>query len=160
MNVAAEPHPQLGLLGRLIGAWEGPGQGSWDGRPLFRYRERATFAHGGKPLLSYTQQTWALDDGRPLHSEQGYWRAGEAGSVEIVLAHGIGVVEVELGDWEDHLLRTRSTEMRLTPTAKNVTALTRVFSLDGDVFRYTLEMALDGGPLMPHLSAELRRTVS
>jgi hypothetical protein len=160
VSVAVEPHPQLGQLGRLIGAWEGPGQGSWAGRPSFRYRERATFAHGGKPLLSYAQQTWALDDGRPLHSEQGYWRVGEAGSVEIVLAHGIGVVEVELGEWEHNSLRTRSTEMHLTPTAKNVTGLARVFSLEGDVLRYTLEMALDGGPLMPHLSAELRRSAS
>lgn len=160
MGVALEPHPQLGVLSGLIGVWEGEGRGSWDGRPEFHYRERLTFTHAGKPMLAYAQQTWALDDGRPLHGEQGYWRATGDGDVELVLAHGIGAVEIELGRWDGGRLELRSTAMQVTPSAKRVTALGRTFILEGGRLRYTLAMSVDGSAPVPHLSAELRRAPS
>jgi hypothetical protein len=46
-----------------------------------------------------------------------------------------------------------------TPTAEDdVTALRRRVEVDGDVLRYTLDMAACGNPLVRHLEAELRRT--
>jgi len=123
VTVAIEPHPQLGALAQLIGIWEGEGSGRWAGGDTFHYRERLTFTHAGKPMLAYAQQTWSLDDGRPLHGEQGYWRAGDDGRVELVLAHGIGVVEIETGTWDGGELRLRSTVLEVSPTAKAVTAL-------------------------------------
>ena len=157
MAAVPDAATQLGDLAALVGEWEGAGRGSWDTRPEFRYREHLTFHFGGKPLLSYVQQTWALDDGRPLHSEQGYFRAVEDGSVELVLAHSIGVVEIGLGAMGPDGLHVRSSEIRLTPTAKAVTALDRRIAVAGDELRYTLDMAMAGGVLRPHLSGALRR---
>jgi hypothetical protein len=151
-------HDQLGLLASLIGVWEGTGEGSWNAGPRFRYRERLTFTHGGKPLLAYSQQTWSLDDGRALHGEQGYWRSSPGGGVELVLAHGIGVVEIELGHWSGSRLSLRSAELALAPTAKPVTGLERVFTLDGDTLHYTLAMSVGGGAARSHLTAKLLRT--
>ncbi len=50
--------------------------------------------------------------------------------------------------------------MDCSPTAKTVTGLRRDLEIDGDVLRYTLQMATDGGDPRPHLTAELHRTPS
>jgi hypothetical protein len=79
--------------------------------------------------------------------------------VEVVLAHAIGVVEVEVGGWEGSRLALRTRTLLLTPTAKRVTALERDFELSDDELRYELRMSRDGGPALWHLSANLRRGV-
>jgi hypothetical protein len=158
VSVAVPLHPDLGLLSRLIGEWEGEGRGRWKGPDFFHYREWVRFAHNGKPFLAYTQRTAAQDDGRPLHAESGYWRAITGGTVELVLAHPIGVAEIAVGRWNGHQLALRGTSLRTTPAAKRVTLLERDFELAGDKFRYELRMSTDEGPARWHLSGELRRT--
>ena len=151
------PHPDLGRLAELLGDWEGEGRGQWGGGDIFGYREWLRFAHNGKPFVSYTQRTAASDDSRPLHGESGYWRAGADGSVELVLAHGIGVAEIETGAWDGNTLRLRTASLHTTPTAKPVTALERDFELDGDTLRYTLRMSTTADAPRWHLSGELHR---
>lgn len=151
-------HPDLGRLGALLGEWEGEGHGVSPAGVEFAYRERSRFDHNGKPLLVYLQRTSAADDGRPLHSESGYWRAGQAGVVELVLAHSIGIVEIEQGRWEDDTtLRLATTLIQGTPTAKRVTALERDFTVGDARLRYEMRMATEGGTAVFHLTAELRR---
>jgi hypothetical protein len=99
-----------------------------------------------------------LDDGRPLHAEAGYWRPQPDGSVEVVMAHPTGIVEVLEGRLEGGRIDLTSTTVATTSTAVEVTALRRVFELRGDVLAYTLSMAAVGQPLQHHLSAELHRT--
>jgi THAP4-like, heme-binding beta-barrel domain len=157
-EVAPAPpiHPDLGRLADLLGDWHGDGDGQWaDGEP-FHYREWVSFGHNGKPFVSYAQRTQA-DDGRALHAETGFWRALPDGTVEVALAHPIGVIEIELGRWEGSRLRLRTSSIECTPTAKLVTGLAREVELDGDVLRYRLRMATDGGEPRAHLRAELRR---
>jgi len=159
MPPAPPIHPDLGRLADLLGDWHGDGDGQWAGGEPFHYREWVSFAHNGKPFVSYAQRTRA-DDGRPLHAETGFWRAMPDGAVEIAMAHPIGVIEIELGHWEGSLLRLRTSRNECTPAAKLVTGLERDVELDGDVLRYRLRMATDGGETRPHLQAELRRVPS
>ena len=157
---AVNLHPEVATLAPLLGTWSGEGQGSYPTTKDFVYRETVTFSHVGKPNLAYAQRTWALDDGRPLHSEVGFWRVPVPGRLEVVLAHPTGVVEVETGTIQlGQLSRIELATIRVVcaPSAKSVVALERTFVLDGDVLRYTLRMAAVGIPLTHHLRAELRR---
>jgi hypothetical protein len=150
-------HPDLGRLAELLGDWQGEGEGQWRAGEPFRYRERVTFGHNGKPFLAYSQRTTAIDDGRPLHAETGFWRALAHGAVEVAMTHPIGVVEIETGRWEGNRLGLRTITVHCTPTAKTVTGLHRDFEISGDVLTYSLRMATDGGEPVSHLRAELRR---
>ena len=50
-----------------------------------------------------------------------------------------------------------TSEIGLTPTAKEVTALGRSLRIDGDELSYTVRMGAMGQPLQDHLAAVLRR---
>jgi hypothetical protein len=152
-------HPDLGRLAELLGDWYGEGEGQWGTGAPFRYREWVTFGHNGKPFISYMQRTAALDDGRALHAEAGFWRAQPGGAVEVAMTHPIGVVEIETGRWEGNSLHLRSSTVSCTPTAKPVTGLHRDFEIGSDVLSYSLRMATDGGQPRAHLTAELHRVI-
>jgi hypothetical protein len=171
-------HPDLAPLAGLIGTFEGEGTGDYPTIEPFRYRERVTFAEAGKPFLAYTQRTWHPDTGAPMHAETGYLRVvpaagGGTASIELVLAHPTGVVEVEEGALAAASRRAagdvatsrlvpvrvelRSTSIGLTATAKDVRSLRRVLELDGDRLAYDLWMAYAHVPETHHLRAELLR---
>jgi hypothetical protein len=151
-------HPDVEVLAFLLGEWRGEGRGEYPTIENFGYREEVVFGHVGKPFVSYTQRTWALDDGRPLHTEAGYLRPQSDGLLELVVARPSGLAEVDEGIVRDGHLELTSTLIARTPTAKEVTEVRRVLDVDGDVMRYQLEMAAVGQPRQFHLEAELRRT--
>jgi hypothetical protein len=154
-------HPALTILAPLLGTWAGAGAGEYPTIPSFSYLEEVTFGHVGKPFLSYAQRTSAADDGRPLHAETGYLRVPSAGRVELVLAHPTGITEIQEGTLtvgDDGLkLELTATSIGLTATAKDVTALSRSFRIDGDELAYTLRLGAVGQPLQHHLAATLHR---
>jgi hypothetical protein len=153
-------HPEAEPIAFLLGSWAGEGHGEYPTIQPFDYGEEVRFWHVGKPFLAYSQRTWALDDGRPLHGEMGYWRAKPEGRIEIVLAHPTGIVEVQEGllDSGSGVIDVATSTVALTATAKEVTRLERTFTVDGEVLHYDLRMAAVGVPLTHHLSATLRRT--
>ena len=79
------------------------------------------------------------------------------GMVELVVAHGSGLVEVAEGMVDGGELVLASTRVVGTGTAKEVAAVERRYRVDGDVLTYELGMAAVGQPLQPHLQASLRR---
>jgi hypothetical protein len=161
----------------LVGVWRGEGEvvyPTMDG-PL-HFGQQIVFAHDGRPFLTYSAQAWLLDGPggsvvRPAHRETGWWRPQEDDTLEVLLAHATGIVEVYYGrprsatSWElvtDAVVRTQ--------TAKEVNTAQRLYGLvaasdrsngsdTGRDLAYVDERAMVGQPLQPHLSARLQRIV-
>lgn len=168
MTASRPVHPAVAALSGLLGTWEGEGAGHYPTIASFEYRERVSFTHTGKPFLAYQQRTWAPSDGQPLHAETGYLRiptaaggavaAGGPVTVELMLAHPTGIVEVEEGHFADGVLHLATTTIGLTSSAKLVRSLRRELRLEGDELAYDLWMAHADTPETHHLRATLSRT--
>jgi len=153
VNPAAEP------IGFLLGSWRGGGRGIYPTIADFEFTEELTVWHAGGGWVAHVQKTNATDDGRPLHSEMGYWRPKENGVVELVVSHSFGVVEMSVGRVEDTTLEFRSTYFIETPTAKKIDAALRRFSVTGNELHYEVDMEFGGHPLQHHLRADLEREI-
>lgn len=160
----ADLHPGIAVLAPLLGTWAGRGAGEYPTIQSFDYLEEVTFGHVGKPFLTYSQRTKAEQDGRPLHAETGYLRVPSPGRVEWVLAHPTGITEIGEGTLsvsESTIgMELDATTIGRTRSAKDVTALSRSFHIDGDVLVYTVRMAAVGLPLQHHLAATLQRRIT
>jgi hypothetical protein len=157
----ADLHSNLKALAPLLGTWTGRGAGEYPTIQPFEYLEEVVFTHVGKPFLVYRQKTKSVADGKPLHAEAGFLRVPQPGHVELVLAHPSGITEIEVGSYsvQDSIIELElvTTDVGLTPTAKEVTALGRSLRLDGEELTYSLRMGAVGQPLQHHLAAVLRR---
>jgi hypothetical protein len=156
----------LGLL-PLVGVWRGEGEVVYptiDGP--FHFGQQITVAHDGRPFLSWEARSWILDGPggavvRSAAREVGWWRAQEDGTLELLLAHHTGIIELYYGEsrtqtsWE---LQTDA--IARTSTAKEVNGATRLYGIvdDGDL-AYVEERAMEGQPMQPHTSARLQRVV-
>lgn len=156
----ADLHPGVAILAPLVGTWVGEGSGEYPTIEPFTYREELTIGHTGKPFLTYAQRTTG-PAGRPLHAETGYLRVPAPGRIELVVAQPTGITEVDEGtlsiDGAVIDIVVDATSIGLTASAKDVTALSRSFHLDGDDLAYTVRMAAVDQPLQHHLAAVLRR---
>lgn len=150
----------------LVGVWRGEGEVNY---PTIegprRVAQQLTIAHDGRPFLYHEARAWLLDDDgnviRPAAREVGWWRPQPDDTLELLLAHNTGIVEVFYGkprtqtSWElatDAVVRTS--------TAKEVTGAQRLYGLvnNGDL-GYVEERAMVGQPMQPHVSLYLKRVV-
>jgi hypothetical protein len=150
----------------LVGVWRGEGEVVYPTLDqTYKFGQQVTFAHDGRPFLSYESRAWLLDDDgnviRPAAREVGWWRVQADDTIELLLAHATGIVEIFYGtprtqtSWElttDAVVRTSS--------AKEVFGAKRLYGLvnNGDL-AYVEERAMVGQELQPHTSAYLTRVV-
>ncbi|MCE7005400.1 FABP family protein [Kibdelosporangium philippinense] len=150
----------------LVGVWRGEGEVVYPTLDkTHKFGQQITFAHDGRPFLSYEARAWLLDDDgnviRPAAREVGWWRVQADDTIELLLAHNTGIVEIFYGkprtqtSWElttDAVVRTAS--------AKEVNGAKRLYGLvnNGDL-AYVEERAMVGQDLQPHTSAYLTRVV-
>jgi hypothetical protein len=151
------PHPALQPLAFLLGEWRGSGRGEWPTTEPFRYEEEMAFTHVGEPWLQYAQRAFGPGDGVTIHAEVGFWRPLEDGTLDVVLAHPLGVAEVTEGAVDGRAVRLLSSVVARGRHGEAVRHLERRIDVEGDVLRYELLMETDTVSLRRHLSGELRR---
>ena len=160
---APDLHERLEPLSFLVGTWRGVGVVGYPTIEQAQYEQEVVFAHDGRPFLEYSSRSWILDaDGRRVRQsarEAGWWRPGkEPRDVEVLLAHPSGIVEVYVGEVVFRKVELRTDVVARTETAKEVTALHRLYGIvEGGDLAYAIDMAGVGQPLQAHLSARLSR---
>ena len=144
----------------LIGVWRGEGELVRPGSDLVeRFGQQVTISHDGRDFLRHESVIWSLEEGSPPGArELGWWRPQTDGTIELLIAHAEGVVEVFYGaattltSWSlgtDAVVRTTS--------APPVTGATRLYGVVDGKLAYVEERATADHPLQPHTSALLER---
>ncbi|MCF6522711.1 FABP family protein [Streptomyces sp. JJ36] len=157
------PHALLAPVTGLLGTWVGRGSGGYPTLAEdFVYGQQVTFSHDGRPFLHYEARAWLLDaDGAPLRPsarESGWWRLQPEGRVEALITQPTGVAELLTGRVSAGAVELASHQVALAPTAKQVDATRRHYTLtDRDTLDFRHDLQAVGRPLQHHLSARLRR---
>ncbi|MEU4062437.1 FABP family protein [Streptomyces wedmorensis] len=157
------PHELLAPVTGLLGTWVGRGRGQYPTLPeAFAYEQEVTFSHDGRPFLHYEARAWLVDgDGTPLRPaarESGWWRMKPDGGVEALITQPTGIAEIMVGRAEDGTIDLATHAVALAPTAKDVEATRRRYTLaDDGTLDFVHDLAAVGQPLGHHLSARLRR---
>ncbi|MEU2872182.1 FABP family protein [Streptomyces olivoreticuli] len=160
---APAPHPLLAPLIGFLGTWSGRGRGGYPTlAEEFTYAQEVTFSHDGRPFLHYEARAWLVDaDGSPLRPsarESGWWRLQPDGRVEALITQPTGIAEIAVGRAAGGTADLTTHEVALAPTAKEVDATRRRYTLtDEDTLDFVHDLAAVGQPLQHHLSARLRR---
>ena len=142
----------------LAATWRGSGDGEYPTIADFAYTEELVITPvPGRPLAHWRSTTRDVATGEPRHAESGFLRATTAPNVELVVAHGFGIVEAAAGSFDGGVLALRSGGLLGTASAKQVDEVERRYELDGETLRYSIAMAAVGVPLTHHLRAELQR---
>lgn len=155
-------NPALMGVAWLIGRWEGKGHGTWPGKGEFEFAQQIDFSTNGSDYLHYISQTFTVDeDGapvEPLFSETGYWRPQADGTVEVVLTHPEGYVEVWAGKLQPGKIELTTDLCARTKTAElQITGGQRLYgSVESDLL-WTWDRATTDVPLQPFVWARLVR---
>ena len=154
-------HPDLMPLAWLVGTWRGKGRGEYPNVPGFQFAQEVNFNHDGRPFLNYFSRSWLIDDNneiiKPAASEVGFWRMKENNVLEVILAHNTGIAEGWVGIVKAAKIQLEMDQGYSSPSAKIVTAGSRLYGLvEGELFT-SYDMAAEGQTLQAHLWSSLER---
>ncbi|MFJ9520976.1 FABP family protein [Kitasatospora sp. NPDC101801] len=158
---APAPHPLLQPVLGLLGTWRGRGRGGYPTLDAgFSYAQEVTFSHDGRPFLHYETRAWLLDADdaplRPSARESGWWRLQPDGRVEALITQPTGIAEILVGRADGTAVDLATHEVALAPTAKEVSATRRRYTLaDDGTLTFVHDLAAVGQALQHHLSAQL-----
>jgi THAP4-like, heme-binding beta-barrel domain len=160
-TIPPDLHSQVMPLAFLLGHWQGNGRGAYPTIEEFEFRQEMAFTHDGRPFLHYFSRTWLLDDDlndvRPLALETGFFRPQPDGSLEVVLAHPTGFVEIYYGDVTGAKIELKTDAVVRTATAKEYTAGQRLYGLVEGELLWTFDMAAVGEAMQSHIWGRLQR---
>ena len=167
MEIPSDLAPALLPVAWLLGRWEGAGVVGYPTMESVNFGQELEVSQDGRPFLRWDSRTWLLaEDGskvRPLATESGFWRVGGpvtegAGStVEFLLAHPTGYVEIYVGAVDGAQINLQTDVVARTETAKEYSAATRIYGLVAGDLLWAMDMAAVGQPLTSHASAQLKK---
>jgi hypothetical protein len=156
-------HPDCAPIAWLLGTWRGNGHGDYPTIEKFQFGQECIFTHDGRSFFHYMSRSWEVDDTggkiRDRAIETGFIRAKADGSLEWLLTHSSGFVEIWYGRAEIGTPRLEMTTdaVARTQTAKEYTSGHRLYGMvEGDLL-WAYDMAAMGQPLQPHLWGRLVR---
>lgn len=156
-------HPHCARLAWIIGTWAGNGHGDYPTIEPFSFGQEVIFQQDGRPFIHYFSRSWIVNEAgetiRPAAQETGFLRPQEDGTIEWVMSHNLGFVEV----WHGELHPDRPSfevvtdAVARTASAKEYAGGKRLYGyVEGDL-AYAYDMAAMGQELQPHLWARLQR---
>lgn len=166
LRLGADLHPGLLALLPMVGVWRGEGEGHnpHTGED-YHFAQQIVVSHDGQNFLSWESRSWVIDDDanflRPDLRETGFWRITEDDSIEFLLAHAEGWIELFYGRPLNQTSWNLTTDVVIrSETGRHAGGAKRLYGLveDGD-FAYVEERVDPDGELVPRLSAKLRRHV-
>ncbi|MFD3515835.1 FABP family protein [Streptomyces sp. NPDC058657] len=157
------PHDLLAPVLGFLGTWHGRGAGEYPTLAEgFTYAQEVTLTHDGRPFVRYEARAWLIDaEGtalRPSARESGWWRLQADGRVEALITQPTGIAEIMVGRADGRTIDLTTHEVALAPTAKQVDATRRRYTLaDDGTLGFAHDLAAVGQSLQHHLSAQLHR---
>ena len=156
-------HPLTARLAWLIGRWVGNGHGEYPTIDGFQFGQEVVFQQDGRPFIHYFSRAWIVDaEGnhvREAAQETGFFRPQGDGTLEAVMCHNTGFVEIWTGEIHPEQPRFEmvTDAVARTATAKEYVAGKRLYGyVNGDLL-YAYDMAAMGQELQPHTHAQLVR---
>lgn len=148
----------------MVGIWRGTGMFGNDpaGGPA-QFGQQIVISHDGRPFLRYESVTWLLSPAGEVNGpgsrELGWFRPQPDGSVELLVAHAEGRIEVFYGRAQSVASWALSTDgVWRTPSGPPVIGATRLYGITADgKLAYVEERAHEDIELAPHASAALDR---
>jgi hypothetical protein len=144
----------------LLGVWRGAGEVDYptiDGP--YRFAQQLRISHDGRPFLRHEARAWLLDGNgdvlRPAARETGWWRPQSDGSVELLLCHATGILELFYGTLTPTSVDLRTDTVVSSTSAKHVSAAERHYDTGPDHLFFRENRAMVGNPMAPHVSARL-----
>ncbi|MDL9936505.1 FABP family protein [Gordonia sp. ABSL1-1] len=166
LRLGADLHP--GLLGLLpmVGVWRGEGEANDpETGEDYLFSQQIVVGHDGQNFLTWEARSWVIDADanfvRPDLRESGFWRISEDDSIELLVAHAEGSIELFYGTPLNQTAWELATDVVIkTESGKRTGGAKRLYGLveDGDL-AYVEERVDSDGDLIPRLSAKLRRHV-
>lgn len=156
-------HPNCARLAWLIGTWVGNGKGDYPTIEAFDFGQEVIFQQDGRPFIHYMSRSWITDaEGvkiRDAAQETGFIRPQEDGTIEWVMTHMSGFVEIWHGELhpERPSFEIVTDAVARTATAKEYVGGKRVYGYVEGQLMYAFDMAAMGQELQPHTHAILRR---
>ena len=171
MEIPSDLAPALLPVAWLLGRWEGAGVVGYPTMESVNFGQELEVSQDGRPFLRWDSRSWLLDDDgqqvRPLATEAGFWRVHPGpepdapgplvSSVEFLLAHPTGYVEIYVGTVEGAQINLATDVVARTETAKEYSAATRIYGLVAGDLLWAMDMAAVGQPLTSHASAQLKK---